>query len=505
MEVLNQTGSWQQMTATAFVLYCISLVVYRLFFHPLARFPGPKLAAVTLWYEAYYDVVQNGQYTFKIAKLHKQYGPIIRISPRELHVSDPEFFDKIYRQDGKWDKYAWAVDAFVCKGGTLFTSDHALHKARRQPLNPFFSKAKIAGRQDLLQKHLRKLLGQISSFAEQQKAVDLGAAMHAYTRDVANELILEKDCNSLCKPNFDFDATIAPGPIWRVTKHMPWYNRILRSFPIGLVTKIAGEGVKSFYLHLGETVLALQHLMSTSSGSSGEASDNIVRAILASKLPPSEKTFVRVFEDLSTIMGAGIETTASALRLILFHLYSDANMLERLRAELASVDNIDITDTDSIPQLRALEQLPFLTAVLMEGLRLSPAVATRMARVAPDRDIFYNEWRIPAGIPVGMTIILMHMDESIYPEPQQFNPDRWMDPETRKGLEKHFVPFSRGTRNCVGMHLAWAELYLVVSTLIRRFDFRFEGVIAEDLRCSSDQFIIGTKSGGHLRAVGSAR
>ena len=55
-------------------VYFISLAFYRLTFHPLAGFPGPWLAAISRYYEAYYDVVQNGQYTFKIKELHKQYG-----------------------------------------------------------------------------------------------------------------------------------------------------------------------------------------------------------------------------------------------------------------------------------------------------------------------------------------------------------------------------------------------------------------------------------------------
>lgn len=173
----------------------------------------------------------------------------------------------------------------------------------------------------------------------------------------------------------------------------------------------------------------------------------IVHEIMESKLPPSEKLHDRVFEDVSTVTGAGFETTASVLRLTSFHMFSNAEIRQRLRAELASIG----AKSDNLPDLKILEQLPYLTAVLMEGLRLSPAIATRMARVAPKTDIFYDQWRIPAGTPVGMTILLMHTDETLYKEPMRFNPERWINPDVRKQADQIFAPFSRGTRNCLGM------------------------------------------------------
>ena len=102
-------------------------------------------------------------------------------------------------------------------------------------------------------------------------------------------------------------------------------------------------------------------------------------------------------------------------------------------------------------ELRALEQLPYLTAVLMEGMRLSPAIASRMARINPDEDLVYNNKRIPTGTPIGMTTLLMHTDENIYPDPMRFDPERWMELESRRKSDKPWQPFAKDTRNCLGM------------------------------------------------------
>lgn len=78
MELPANLLSWRYASVAA-VVYFTSLAFYRLFLHSLARFPGPKLAAITRYYEAYYDIVRNGQYTFKIADMHKKYGRILRL------------------------------------------------------------------------------------------------------------------------------------------------------------------------------------------------------------------------------------------------------------------------------------------------------------------------------------------------------------------------------------------------------------------------------------------
>jgi hypothetical protein len=58
----------------ALVIYYVSLIVYRLYFHPLAKFPGSKLAAASLWYEFYYDVILRGKFVWKLQEMHERYG-----------------------------------------------------------------------------------------------------------------------------------------------------------------------------------------------------------------------------------------------------------------------------------------------------------------------------------------------------------------------------------------------------------------------------------------------
>ncbi|KAI0390583.1 trichodiene oxygenase [Xylariaceae sp. FL0594] len=500
MDLLNIAMSWKHVAVTI-ALYFVSLAVYRLYFHPLARFPGSRVAAVTRYVEAYHDVVCNGQYEFKIAEMHKKYGPIIRISPHELHISDPSFFEVLYSREGRWDKYGWTYDAFGAELSTIAALDHHVHRRRRAPLGTFLSKANVANKQDIVAKLVAKLCSRLDDFAASKQRLELGPAISSFTRDVAIDFLFGENHNNLDYPDFNPGLTTvlqAAGGIWRITKHVRWYGKVMKSLPLPLVEKLSDDAGKAFLTFLKDMIRLTSDIQNSSINKTraADAPHTLVNEILDSDLPPADKSFERLFDEVITVASAAFETTAHSIRVILYHVYSDRAILHRLREELLTL--ISTLPAGKSPKLSDLEQLHYLTAVLMEGLRLAPAVASRQARIAPDRDLVYKAWTIPAGTPVGMTTIMMHLDPVLYPDPYKFVPDRWVDVHDRRKAEKTFAPFSRGARICVGMHLAWAELYMLTAALVPRYDFRFAADAYEDIRWTSDQFIIGTSGKGGL-------
>lgn len=143
-----------------YVTYIVFLLIHRLFLHDLSKVPGPRLAAATYLYEFYYNVLKRpgGQYMWKLEELHKQYGPILRISPEEVQINDPEFFRTVYA-GGTEKRHRWD------RGGSTATSagamssalSHDLHRIRRSSLVNFFSKGAILRLESRIQNRIASL------------------------------------------------------------------------------------------------------------------------------------------------------------------------------------------------------------------------------------------------------------------------------------------------------------------------------------------------------------
>ena len=123
--------------------------------------------------------------------------------------------------------------------------------------------------------------------------------------------------------------------------------------------------------------------------------------------------------------------------------------------------------------IEVLANLPYLTAVVQEALRLGDGVATRLQRVSPEKPMLFidrsgsgKEYVIPPQTPVGMSSILIHHDESIFPDARSFIPERWIE---NARLSRFLVAFSKGSRHCLGINLAYAEIYLCLAAIFRRY------------------------------------
>ena len=164
--------------------YGVWLATYRLWLSPLAHFPGPKLAAVTMWYEFYYDSFLEGQYTFRIAQMHRKHGPIVRISPFELHIDDPEYYEILYSRDKPRNKSLHLTGMFGAPASAFGSVDHRCHRIRRQPMNPFFSHQRIRQLEPMLRRMIDKLRKGMRAWKERDTPLHVYHAFNAYTTDV---------------------------------------------------------------------------------------------------------------------------------------------------------------------------------------------------------------------------------------------------------------------------------------------------------------------------------
>ena len=227
------------------LLYFVLTAIYNVTLHPLAGFPGPKLAAATVLYELYFEIFHGlgAQYYKEYQRMHEVYGPIVRINPDELHIDDPDWFDTAYprhpiRRD-KWPPFAAMLGT---KLGTFGTVDHDTHRMRRSATNNFFSTRNMAASEALIHGHLDKMCDLFRESHEKGEPTALRVSLTAFTMDVLCDVAFG-DCLHLqndpqaCQ---DYDRTIAAIGIYApYAKKFPWMIRIAMNLPVGLVMTIA--------------------------------------------------------------------------------------------------------------------------------------------------------------------------------------------------------------------------------------------------------------------------
>jgi hypothetical protein len=133
-------------------------------------------------YEFYFDVIQGGQYTFEIGRMHEIYGPIVRINPYELHVLTPAFYEKLYSGPGKRrHRWSWMTAQFGLPESMFGTNDHDSHRIRRAAVNPFFSKGAVRKLQPIIDERIDALLARFREFQSSGEPITLDYAFAAFT------------------------------------------------------------------------------------------------------------------------------------------------------------------------------------------------------------------------------------------------------------------------------------------------------------------------------------
>ncbi|MDF5709479.1 MAG: cytochrome P450 [Nostoc sp. S4] len=169
-------------------------------------------------------------------------------------------------------------------------------------------------------------------------------------------------------------------------------------------------------------------------------------------------TDVELRDELMTLLVAGHETTASALTWAFYWIHHLPKVRDKLLTELDSVNGN--TDWNQV------SRLPYLTAVCQETLRIYPIIMLTIPRIVKT-PIEIMGYELQPGTLLTGSIYLMHHREDLYPEPQQFKPERFLE---RQYSQYEYLPFGGGNRSCIGMAFAMFEMKLVLATVLSQMD-----------------------------------
>lgn len=475
----------------------IYLIGQRLLWGPLSHIPGPKLAALSGLYEFYYDVVSKGRFTWKINELHDRYGEIVRISPVEVHIRDSSFLDSAFPLSHAHPVEKWppALRMFGSRSRAEATKTQAY---RNSLPGKFFSKTAANLHATKMQARLRRLVARLHPLIGTGAVVNLTDVIGGLMQDFILEL-----CFGYCHENVDakdfgsrqYHMNLDP---------LRWIHFYANIFPLmHVVEKILSSILRLVAPELADLPLLrqqwrslFQEMLASKDEQHNTLFAHLYRENRSLDMPGSEE---RLIGEAAAFVGAGSLTPTEAIKNTIYFVFADERVRDLAVTEIEQAFLFD----DVRLELEKLQKLPYLSAIIHESLRLGHGVPHRLQRVHKQTSILYKsptsglQYLVPAGTPVGMTSSFVCEDPAKFPKPREFLPERWthLSPlEQIKTFQDEMMVFGKGSRNCVGINIAYAAMYTVVGTWLRQYgnSTRLLDVErARDIDVSHDFFIAG--------------
>ncbi|THV02610.1 cytochrome P450 [Dendrothele bispora CBS 962.96] len=463
----------------AFVVLGVSVALYQDASNSLNRFPGPYLARWTGYYQAYFDIVKDGGWLDHLQELHRKYAIKVRSSVlarmKYLHFSDPLAYGDIY-SNPKSMKDPKAYGAFLQPLATLVQTDSREVSARKPLISPFFSRQAVLNNlQETITFTVDKLLHQLTANHSTGKIpANLNLAYRSTAFDIISTYCFAKSPDIVSSPAFQSETLVGLDTSLSSVKFTT-HSRIIRTLashmPDWLGTKL---GLKAVLDQTKDIVAMVDETLRTS-----EDADSDHRTIFSSILEGvrngeyasrrESQTITRAWliDEGVVLRFAGSDTTSNACTIGTRCLLADPRMLEKLMKELDEA----WPDKNTPVKLEILERLPYLTAVIKESLRLSHGTVSPMKRVIGAGGAKIAGLYVPEGTSVAMGNTFVHLSPQVFPEPTRFYPERWL--ESNSGvLEKYLVAFGKGPRSCLGVNLAWCEMYVILGSIFRKLDLK---------------------------------
>ncbi|KAF8446892.1 putative cytochrome P450 [Terfezia claveryi] len=440
-------------------------VVYNLNFHPLAKFPGPWLAATsTLWFV--HDSL-SGRSPFNLAEAHKKYGPIMRVAPNQLSVADAGAWKEIHGHHPrektfiKGDFYNEDVKNFGLRN-IFSTKDAVKHAEMRRMLAHAFSVKALTEQESIIQGYVDLLIKRLGErYAEKDRGPDgeycnIVTWYNYTTFDIIGDLAFGESTAFACL---------------KEQKAHPWVTIMLDSIYLNALNE-------AFRRILGTRKLG-QWLTPKSLKENRRRMDVYARDLVANRLgsqtnrkdfwhyilnrPESKDASVNeLCMQAQTLVMAGSETTSTTISSITFYLLKTPRVYNILKDEIRSTfkSYADITEQNTV-------RMRYLNAVIEEGLRLYPAAPGGMPRVSPGATVAGQY--IPRGTDIAVHLFTASRDPAYWSMPNEMYPERWIDPKNTDNKEAS-QPFLLGPRGCLGKNLAYMEIRCILAKVIYAYN-----------------------------------